>query len=61
MRTYDNRSAAELFEVDGWVRASASSDNGTGRVEVTFGVPGAVGLRDSKHPEGVAFAFTRPS
>lgn len=84
MRTYDSRSAAELFGVDGWFKASASdangtgcvevnfarvpSDswfkasasnaNGTGCVEVTFGQPGVVGLRDSKNPDGGAFAFT---
>jgi hypothetical protein len=58
MRTYDSRSAAEAFGVDGWFKASASSDNGTGCVEVTLDVPNVVGLRDSKHPEGGAFAFT---
>ena len=58
MRTYDSPSAAEVFGVDGWFKASASNANGTGCVEVTFGVPGVVGLRDSKHPEGGAFAFT---
>jgi hypothetical protein len=56
MRTYDSRSAAELFGVDGWFKASASNSNGTGCVEVSFG--DGVGLRDSKHPEGGAFAFT---
>lgn len=84
MRTYDSPSAAGVFGVDGWFKASASndngtgcvevnfasvpaggwfkanasSDNGTGCVEVTFDVPNVVGLRDSKHPEGGAFAFT---
>ncbi|MDQ3789844.1 MAG: DUF397 domain-containing protein [Actinomycetota bacterium] len=58
MRTYDSRSAAELFGVDGWFKASASNANGTGCVEVTYGQPGAVGLRDSKNPDGGAFAFT---
>ena len=58
MRTYDSGSATELFGVDGWFKASASNANGTGCVEVTFGVRGVVGLRDSKHPEGGAFAFT---
>jgi hypothetical protein len=58
MRTYDSQSAVELFGVDGWFKASASNDNGTGCVEVTFNAPGVVGLRDSKHPEGGAFAFT---
>jgi hypothetical protein len=58
MRTYDSQSAAELFGVDGWFKAAASESNGTGCVEVTFGAPGVVGLRDSKHPEGGAFAFT---
>lgn len=58
MRTYGSGAAAELFGVDGWFKAKASNDNGTGCVEVTFGVPGVVGLRDSKHPEGGAFAFT---
>lgn len=58
MRTCDSQSAAGLFGVDGWFKAKASSDNGTGCVEVTFGAPGAVGLRDSKCPEGGAFAFT---
>lgn len=58
MRTYDSQSAAELFGVDGWFKAKASNSNGTGCVEVTFGGPGAVGLRDSKCPEGGAFAFT---
>lgn len=57
MRTYNARTAAELFGVDGWFKASASSDNGTGCVEVA-GKPGEVGLRDSKHPEGGAFGFT---
>lgn len=57
MRTYDSRSAAELFNVDAWFKASASEGNGTGCVEVTFGEPG-VGLRDSKHPQGGAFGFT---
>jgi hypothetical protein len=52
MRTYD------LFDVDGWFKASASEGNGTGCVEVTFGEPGVVGLRDSKHPEGGVFAFS---
>jgi uncharacterized protein DUF397 len=41
-----------------WFKAAASSSNGTGCVEVTFGAPGVVGLRDSKHPEGGAFAFS---
>jgi hypothetical protein len=58
MRTYDSRSMAELFGVDGWVKANASDANGTGCVEVTFGEPGVVGLRDSKHREGGAFAFS---
>lgn len=58
MRTYDSRSAAELFGVDGWFKASASNANGTGCVEVAFGQPGVVGLRDSKNPDGGAFAFT---
>jgi hypothetical protein len=57
MRTYDSRSAAELFGVDGWFKAAASNDNGTGCVEVNLGEPGMVGLRDSKHPQGGAFAF----
>jgi hypothetical protein len=44
--------------VDGWFKANASNDNGTGCVEVSFGEPGVVGLRDSKHPAGGAFAFS---
>ena len=36
MRTCDSRSAAELFGVDGWFKAKASNDNGTGCVEVNF-------------------------
>jgi Domain of unknown function (DUF397) len=58
MWTYDSGSTAELFGVDGWFKASVSEGNGTGCVEVTFGAPGVVGLRDSKHPEGCAFAFS---
>lgn len=58
MRTYDSRSATELFGVAGWFKASASNSNGTGCIEVTFGESGVVGLRDSKHLEGGAFALT---
>ena len=36
MRTHDSRSAAELFGIDGWFKAAASSANGTGCVEVNF-------------------------
>ncbi|HEX6355285.1 DUF397 domain-containing protein [Actinophytocola sp.] len=57
MRTYDSGSAAGLFCADGWFKARASSDNGTGCVEVSFGAPGVVGLRDSKQPDGGVFMF----
>jgi hypothetical protein len=57
MRTYDSRSAADLFGVDSWFKATASNSNGTGCVEVNHGTSGLVGLRDSKHPQGGAFAF----
>ena len=36
MRTCDSRSAADLFGVDSWFKASASNANGTGCVEVSF-------------------------
>ncbi|MGQ0837242.1 DUF397 domain-containing protein [Actinokineospora sp.] len=57
MRTYDPRAAATAFEADGWFKATASNDNGTGCVEVNFD-HGQVGLRDSKLPHSPAFAFT---
>ena len=58
MRTYDPHAAAALFGTDGWFKATASDDNGTGCVEVNFGAGGMVGLRDSKDPNGPAFVFT---
>lgn len=57
MRTYDARAAAAAFGADDWFKATASNANGTGCVEVNLGEPGMVGLRDSKHPHGGAFAF----
>jgi Domain of unknown function (DUF397) len=58
MRTYDPRAAATPFGADGWFKATASSDNGTGCVEVNFGATGLIGLRDSKQPHAAAFVFT---
>ncbi|HEV8562825.1 MAG TPA: DUF397 domain-containing protein [Actinophytocola sp.] len=58
MRTYDSRTAASVFGSGGWFKATASEANGTGCVEVNFSSDGLVGLRDSKHPQGGAFAFT---
>ncbi|HEX6355284.1 DUF397 domain-containing protein [Actinophytocola sp.] len=57
MQTYDSRSAVGLFGVDGWFKARESNANGTGCVEVNLGVPGVVGLRDSKQPDGGVFMF----
>lgn len=58
MRTCDPRTATELFGGECWYKATASSGNGTGCVEVNRTAPGLVGLRDSKHPHGPAFALT---
>lgn len=59
MRTFAPRDAATLFGADGWFKASASDSNGTGCVEINFGTGGLVGLRDSKHPQGGSFVFSR--
>ncbi|MGH3621921.1 MAG: DUF397 domain-containing protein [Sciscionella sp.] len=58
MQTYDPRTATTPFEGDGWFKATASSDNGTGCVEVNVAATGQVGLRDSKQPHAAAFVFT---
>lgn len=53
MRTYE-----ALLSDDGWFKATASNDNGTGCVEVNLNTPGLVGVRDSKKPDAGTFAFT---
>lgn len=58
MRTFDPQDACKLFASDTWFKATASEGNGTGCLEVNFVPAGLVGLRDSKHPQGPAFAFT---
>lgn len=41
----------------GWYKSSFSTDNPS-CVEVRF-VPGAIDVRDSKHPEGPVLSFSR--
>jgi hypothetical protein len=41
-----------------WRKASFSSTNGGACVEVARNLPGAVAVRDSKHPDGPALTFT---
>ncbi|MEO3769103.1 DUF397 domain-containing protein [Micromonospora sp. B9E7] len=40
-----------------WRKASRSSTNGGACVEVADNLPGIVGVRDSKDPEGPALVF----
>ncbi|WP_433308775.1 DUF397 domain-containing protein [Micromonospora sp. CA-269861] len=40
-----------------WRKASRSSTNGGACVEVADDLPGVVGVRDSKDPEGPALVF----
>ncbi|MEW1590228.1 DUF397 domain-containing protein [Micromonospora sp. NPDC051227] len=40
-----------------WRKASRSSTNGGACVEVADNLPGVVGVRDSKDPEGPALVF----
>jgi Domain of unknown function (DUF397) len=51
------RTGSPRFTDEGWFKASASNDNGTGCVEVNLSTPGLVGVRDSKKPEAGTFAF----
>ncbi len=42
-----------------WIKSSRSSGGGSGDcVEVARNLPGVVGVRDSKNPDGPALAFT---
>jgi hypothetical protein len=41
-----------------WRKASFSSTNGGNCVEVARNLPGAVAVRDSKHPDGPALVVT---
>jgi Domain of unknown function (DUF397) len=42
-------------------RKSSHSGNAGNCVEVAGGLPGAVGVRDSKDPDGQALVFTTPA
>lgn len=41
-----------------WRKSSRSSDNGGQCVEVAMNLPGVVGVRDSKDPDGPKLIFT---
>ncbi|MFI6820887.1 DUF397 domain-containing protein [Micromonospora sp. NPDC050187] len=41
-----------------WRKSSRSSGNGGACVEVADNLPGVVGVRDSKDPDGPALAFS---
>ena len=49
------------MELDGavWVKSTRSSGSGSGDcVEVARNLPGVVGVRDSKNPDGPALVFS---
>lgn len=59
MKNYDPTAAMEMFPGDGWVKAAASSANGTGCVELCASLDGQyVGMRDSKNPNAGVLVFT---
>ncbi len=41
-----------------WRKSSFSGSNGGACVEVARNLPGMIAVRDSKHPDGPALAFT---
>ncbi|MFI6030683.1 DUF397 domain-containing protein [Amycolatopsis magusensis] len=54
---YDPGTAAARFEASAWEKSFASEPNGGNCVEVNLGVPGLVGVRDTKLVESPVFVF----
>lgn len=57
---YNPTTAHELFPDDGWTKARASNDNGTGCVEWAWSADGQLlAIRDSNHRDYGTFVFDK--
>jgi len=54
---YDPNTAGTLFDDASWEKSFVSEPNGGNCVEVNLGMPGLVGVRDTKLPTSPVFVF----